>query len=207
MAKRIFDIVFSCMGLILLTPLLLLIALVVKLSSPGPVFYRGARLGRYGRPFRVFKFRTMVVDAEKIGHLATPNGDRRVTNVGIALRNYKLDELPQLLNVLRGEMSLVGPRPEAEFYFQYYSKEEKDTILSVRPGITDYGSLHFHDEGKLIVGSDPVTFYIKKILPYKLQLQLQYIRERSFIGDLHVILATIATIVKTRCIKEEPHGI
>src|SRR5215813_4854333 len=156
MSKRAFDLFFSTMGLVVFSPLFLVITLMIKLNSPGPAFYTGTRLGQFGRKIRMYKFRTMVANAEKQGPLATPEGDARVTTVGRFLRKYKLDELPQLINVVKGEMSLVGPRPEAPLYFEYYSKEEREAVLSVRPGMTDYGSMRFHDEGKLIVGDDPV---------------------------------------------------
>ncbi len=207
MTKRLFDFIGSLLGLIVLSPLSLLLALLIKLDSPGPVFYRGVRIGRFGKPFRIFKFRTMVMNADKIGGPATPDGDQRVTRMGAFLRNYKLDELPQLLNVLKGEMSLVGPRPEHDFYFQYYSKEEKDAVLSVRPGMTDYGSLHFHDEGKLIVGADPSAVYIQNIKPEKVRLQLKYIRNQSLMRDVQIIFGTIAIILRTRLHRKESHGV
>jgi lipopolysaccharide/colanic/teichoic acid biosynthesis glycosyltransferase len=200
MVKRLFDIVFAGLGLLLLSPLLLAIAVSVKATSRGPVFYRGERLGRYGRPFRVFKFRTMVPNAEKVGPLATAGDeDPRITKVGRFLRKYKLDELPQLINVFVGDMSLVGPRPEAALYFAYYTPEEKETILSVRPGITDYGSLYFHDEDKLLAGADdPVKAYIEKVKDKKVRIQMDYIRDMSLWVDIKIIFQTIATILVTR---------
>jgi lipopolysaccharide/colanic/teichoic acid biosynthesis glycosyltransferase len=199
MAKRWFDVIFSAIGLVVLSPVLVLIAILIKATSPGPVFYRSERRGRFDKPFRIWKLRTMVAEGEKIGPLATPEGDPRITKVGRVLRKFKLDELPQLINVLVGEMSLVGPRPEAELYFQYYTPEERKTILSVRPGMTDYGSLYFHDEGKLLEGSDdPVKTYIEKIKDKKVQIQMEYIRDRSLWVDIKVILATITTIITTR---------
>jgi lipopolysaccharide/colanic/teichoic acid biosynthesis glycosyltransferase len=203
MLKRAFDFTCSLIGLLALSPLLLIIAAAIKLTSRGPVFYRGERIGLHGRPFGIFKFRTMGTDADRIGPVATPDGDPRVTRVGAVLRKYKLDELAQLINVLIGDMSLVGPRPEAALYFEYYTAEEKQTILSVRPGMTDYGSLYYHDEGKLLAGSDdPVRTYIEKIKDDKVRLQMRYIREQSFWVDLKIILATIATIITTRLQKE-----
>lgn len=197
--KRIIDVVISTLGLVLFMPILLVSAVAVKMGSEGPVLYRGMRLGKNGRPFGMLKFRTMIRHAEKLGTLATPDGDPRVTNAGKVLRQYKLDELPQLINVLKGDMSIVGPRPEASFYFRYYSAEEKWEILSVRPGITDYGSLRFHDEGKLLAGAeDPVKLYLETIRGEKVKEQLRYIREQSLLVDIKVILATIATIIATR---------
>lgn len=207
MAKRAFDLLFSIIGLVLLSPLFLVVALIIKLTSSGPVFYRGTRLGQFGRTIRMYKFRTMVADAERQGPPATPEGDARITRIGKFLRKYKLDELPQLINVVKGEMSLVGPRPEAPLYFDYYTKEEKEAILSVRPGMTDYGSLRFHDEGKLITGDDPVGVYVSKIKPEKIKLQLEYIRNQSLAVDLGIIFKTISTIITTRLRGRESHGL
>ena len=199
MTKRLFDIVCSATGLVVLSPVLVIIAVLIKLTSRGPLFYRGERIGRHEEPFRVWKFRTMVAEGEKAGPLATAEDDPRITKVGAVLRRLKLDELPQMINVLVGEMSLVGPRPEAALYFEHYTPEEKKTILSVKPGITDYGSLHFHDEGKLLEGSDdPVQTYLDKIKDKKVKLQMDYIREQSLWVDLKVIVATVFTIVTTR---------
>ncbi|MCC2639809.1 MAG: putative glycosyltransferase [Nitrospira sp.] len=200
--RRAFDLLGALAGLLLFAPLAPVLTLLIKLDSRGPVLYRGDRLGKYGKPFRMIKFRTMCLAAEQ-GAPITPEGDRRVTRVGRFLRKYKLDELPQLLNVLKGDMSLVGPRPECEFYFQYYSAEEKRLVHSVRPGMTDYGSLRFHDEGALLAGSsDPVQFYVDRIRQEKVREQLRYIREQSLMTDLKIILRTVATIVTTRM---KPH--
>ncbi len=207
MAKRAFDFIFSLLGLVLFSPILLLIAVAIKLDSKGPVFYRGVRFGRLGKSIRMYKFRSMVADAERQGPLATPLGDPRITRVGRFLRDYKLDELPQLINVLMGEMSFVGPRPEAPLYFDYYTKEEREAVLSVRPGMTDYGSLRFHDEGKLITGEDPIRVYIDKIKPEKVKLQLEYIRRQSLGEDLRIILQTLRTIVATRLMGRESDGL
>jgi len=202
--KRLFDLVFSLIGVLLLSPMFVLAAILIKLDSPGPVLYRGTRVGRGGKPFKMLKFRTMVADAEKVGALATPEGDPRVTRVGRFLRKYKLDELPQLFNVLKGEMSLVGPRPEAALYFEYYTPEERSVILSVRPGITDYGSLYYHDEGKLLTGTDdPVRAYVERVREHKVKLQMKYIQERSLLLDMKIILRTIMTILQTRLQQEE----
>ncbi|WP_447599449.1 sugar transferase [Nitrospira sp. Nam80] len=197
--RRAFDIVGSAVGLILCLPLMVALSLLVKLDSRGPVFYRGERLGRHGKPFHILKFRTMRRDSERAGPPITPNGDRRVTRIGAVLRKFKLDELPQLINVLKGEMSLVGPRPETAFYFQFYTTEEKDEILSVRPGMTDYGSLRFHNESELLAGdADPVKAYVERIRDEKVREQRRYIREQSLCTDLKLILMTLAIIVATR---------
>jgi lipopolysaccharide/colanic/teichoic acid biosynthesis glycosyltransferase len=202
MLKRAIDVVASGLGLAVISPLLSSIAVLIKLDSPGPVFYRGLRLGRGGHPFHMYKFRTMVANAEALGGLATPHGDPRVTRLGKFLRDYKLDELPQLINVLKGDMSLVGPRPEAPLYFEYYTPEQKAAILSVRPGMTDYGSLYFHDEGKLLTDSDdPVMAYVERVMQQKIELQLRYIREQSLLLDLKIIAATVGTIGATRLLR------
>lgn len=186
-------------GLIMLSPLLPGLCLLIKLDSKGPVFYRAARLGRHGEPFNMLKFRTMRWNTDESDPPITTKDDPRVTPVGALLRRFKLDELAQLINVLRGEMSLVGPRPEAPFYFQFYTQDEKDQILSVRPGMTDYGSLRFHDEGEVLAGADdPVKAYVERIRADKVKEQLRYIRERSLLVDLRIIVMTIATIVTTR---------
>ncbi|MBN1636135.1 MAG: sugar transferase [Deltaproteobacteria bacterium] len=196
MFKRIFDFFAAFAGLTLLLPLLFTIALIIKRKDSGPIFYKGIRIGLNGEPFRIFKFRTMVVDAEKLGASSTSDDDPRVTKFGRLLRKYKLDELPQLINVLRGDMSFVGPRPEVKKFTDMYTEEEK-VILSVRPGITDWASLWNPDEGSLLKGSDdPDRDYMEKIRPEKIRLQLKYVRERSFAKDLRIILDTLAVILK-----------
>lgn len=193
--KRGFDIFASAIGLLILSPLLLVIAYLIKREDGGPVFYRGVRVGRYGKPFRIFKFRTMVVDAEKVGGPSTADDDPRITRVGKILRKYKLDELPQFINVLKGEMSIVGPRPEVQYYVDMFTEEEK-SILNVRPGITDWASLWNPDEGAILAGSpDPEKTYMEKIRPTKIKLQLKYVKERSFWVDLKIILLTAITIL------------
>ena len=204
MIKRILDILLATLGLIILAPAFVIIPIVIRCESPGPVFYRATRLGRQGRLFEMLKFRTMVAHAEHLGQPATPEGDPRVTRVGAVLRKFKLDEVPQLLNVLMGEMSIVGPRPEAALYFAYYDPEIKNEILSVRPGITDYGSLYFHDEGKLIVSDDPVRAYVERVLTKKIELQLKYIRSRSIVVDVKIMVLTVLTILITRFRKDPP---
>jgi lipopolysaccharide/colanic/teichoic acid biosynthesis glycosyltransferase len=193
--KRTFDAVCSLLGLAVLLLPLLLVAALIKLHDGGPVFYRGVRTGRRGKPFRIFKFRTMVVNADTIGGPSTANGDTRVTGIGRFLRKYKLDELPQLINVLLGQMSLVGPRPEVPEYVALFTKDEK-AILSVRPGITDWASIWNPDEGALLAGAaDPERVYLEKIRPKKIRLQLKYVREHSLWVDLKILLLTLTTLL------------
>lgn len=193
--KRVFDLTASALGLVILAPLLLTVAAWIRLESRGPVFYRGQRVGRGGRPFRIFKFRTMVVNAEAIGGSSTADDDPRITRVGRWLRKRKLDELSQLINVLRGEMSLVGPRPEVPQYVALMTPEQRSQILSVRPGMTDWASLWDIDEGALLAGSeDPERVYLERIRPQKIQLQLEYVRRRSMLVDLSIIVRTLAAI-------------
>jgi lipopolysaccharide/colanic/teichoic acid biosynthesis glycosyltransferase len=196
MLKRAFDFVSSLLGLILVSPVLVTIAILIKKEDGGPVFYRGARVGRFGKTFRIFKFRTMVVNAEKLGGPSTADDDPRVTKMGKFIRKYKLDELPQVINVLKGEMSVVGPRPEVQMYVDMFKEEEK-IILSVRPGITDWASIWNPDEGAILAGSpDPEKTYMEKIRPEKIRLQLKYVKERSFLVDIKIILETLATVLK-----------
>ncbi|HET7459895.1 MAG TPA: sugar transferase [Longimicrobium sp.] len=192
-AKRAFDLAAAGCGVIVLAPVLLAVAAAVKLTSPGPVFYRGERIGYQGRPFRILKFRTMRRDAERMG-TTTALGDPRITRIGHFLRRYKLDELPQLLNVLSGEMSLVGPRPEVEEHTREYDAEEQ-AILSVKPGITDYSSIHFVALDEVLGSEDPHTLFVTKYRAQKNQLRLRYVRNRSFAEDLRIIVATFAAIV------------
>lgn len=195
MNKRFFDFICSLIGLFVLSPFLFFIALRIKKEDHGPVFYRGERVGLHGELFRIFKFRTMVVDAEKLGASSTSDDDVRITRVGKLLRKYKLDELPQLINVLVGDMSLVGPRPEVKKFTDLYRDEEK-AILAVRPGITDWASLWNSDEGALLKDSvDPDKDYMEKIRPEKIRLQLKYVREKSFWIDIKIIFLTLKTII------------
>lgn len=199
LGRRLLDVCGAAAGLLCLLPLFLLISIWIKIDSKGPVFYQAIRLGRYGKPFQMFKFRSMRADADKVGALITPDKDSRVTRVGGFLRKFKLDELPQLINVLKGEMSLVGPRPEAALYFDYYSPDEKRAVLSVRPGMTDYGSLRFHDEGRLLAGSaDPIQTYLDLIREPKVRAQLEYIRDQSLLLDIKIIFRTIGVVATTR---------
>jgi len=191
--------VFSAVGLVLLSPLLLWAAWRIHREDGGPVFYRGERVGRHGKLFRIFKFRTMVVNADRIGGPSTPDDDPRITRIGRKLRKHKLDELPQLFNVFLGEMSLVGPRPEVKYYTDMFTPEEK-AIVSVRPGITDWASIWNPDEGSILAGvEDPDKAYLELIRPTKLKLQLRYARERSLFADLKIIFLTLLAIVKPRC--------
>ncbi len=205
-AKRAFDIVLSALGLLLISPVLGLIALLIKLGSPGPVFYRGVRTGFKGRPFRIYKFRTMVVDAERMGGSATANDDPRITGIGRLLRGHKLDELPQLINVLVGDMSFVGPRPEVKKYTDMYAGEEK-AILDVPPGITDWASIWDSDEGAVLEGAtDPEKAYEELIRPVKLALQLYYVRNRSFGADLKILFHTFFKLLNGNWVPRELAG-
>ncbi len=191
MLKRIFDIISSLSNLILLSPLFMVICVLVKRIDGGPALYRGIRVGYKGKPFRIFKFRTMVLDAEKTGVSSSPDDDPRITVVGKFLRKYKLDELPQLINVLRGEMSLVGPRPQVQWAVDLYNEEERK-ILNLRPGITDYASVKFANEGEILKGSaDPDQTYFEKIHPYKMRLSLEYLEKQSFWLDVKLIVLTL----------------
>jgi lipopolysaccharide/colanic/teichoic acid biosynthesis glycosyltransferase len=192
MIKRLFDIIFSFLGLIVISPLILIIAIIIKLDSAGPVFYRGIRVGRFGTEFRIFKFRTMIKNAEALGGPSTAIDDPRLTKLGLFMKKYQLDELPQLINVLKGEMSFVGPRPEVPLYVNMMREEEKKIILSVRPGITDLASLWDFHEGETLKGSqDPEKTYVEKIRPEKIRLQIEYVKNRSFVLDLKIIAKTI----------------
>ena len=189
-AKRLFDVLLSLAGLVASSPLIAIIALLIKLDSQGPVFYRGDRVGQFGKPFRIFKFRTMVVKADQIGASSTPEDDPRITRVGRVLRKYKLDELPQLINILEGEMSFVGPRPQVPWAVELYSEKEK-AILSVRPGIADYAFVMLPSEGEVLRGStDPDKDYFEKLHPHKMRLSLEYVRNRSFWFDMKILVDT-----------------
>lgn len=191
MLKRCFDIIGAALGLIILLPLFLLLAIWIRLDSPGPVFFRQERIGRFGHPFRIFKFRTMGIDAEKQGQL-TVGLDCRVTRAGQWLRKTKLDELPQLIDVLRGKMSLVGPRPEVARYVNHYPSDVQNKILSLRPGITDWAALHMIDENELLgQAQDPETYYLNEILPQKLNYYISYADHHSLKEDLVIILKTM----------------
>ena len=192
---RLLDIVSSVIGLIVLSPFLGLVALLVKLDSPGPVFYRAPRVGRDRKTFHLYKFRTMVVDAAQHGPGITTSGDRRITRIGRLLRKTKVDELPQLLNVLKGEMSLVGPRPEDPRYVARYTPEQQQ-VLRVRPGITSPASLHYRQEAELLSGPDWEQTYLEDIMPHKLHIELEYLSHRTVWRDLGIILKTLLALVR-----------
>lgn len=197
MIKRLFDFIVSLIGLLISSPIFLIVAIMIKRGSKGPVFYRGERAGRNGKLFRIFKFRTMVPNAEEIGGPSTAGDDPRLTKTSSFLKKYQLDELPQLINVVKGEMSLVGPRPEVPMYINMLKPEEKEAILSVKPGMTDLASLWNFHEGEILRGSsDPEKTYMEKIRPKKVELQIKYVRERSFGLDIKLILKTIAKVFK-----------
>jgi lipopolysaccharide/colanic/teichoic acid biosynthesis glycosyltransferase len=196
MAKRLFDIVFAALALSVLSPLLLVVAIWIMKDSSGPIFFRQTRVARYGKNFRIFKFRTMHANAEKLGIQLTSRNDSRVTTAGTFLRKYKIDELPQFINVLTGDMSIVGPRPEVPKYVAYYPQNVRDIVLSVRPGITDRASIEFKDENELLDTSDnPEQTYIQNILPIKLKYYTDYVADQSFIGDIKIIVDTISAII------------
>lgn len=193
--KRAVDIIASFVILLIFSPVLLILALAIKLDSPGPVFYRQVRVGRFNRDFKIYKFRTMVQNADKIGPAVTTGEDKRITRVGKLIRRCRLDEFSQLINVLNGTMSLVGPRPEIRRYVDAYSPEGMATLL-IRPGITAPSSIAFKDEDRLLVADgDPDTIYIERILPPKTQLNLEYLRNFSVIGDIKIMFQTIAAVI------------
>ncbi len=194
--KRLFDIVASGLGLIVLSPLFLVLAIWIKLDSKGPVFYRQVRVGLNNKDFRIFKFRSMRVGADK-GSLVTIGGrDPRVTRSGYWIRKFKLDELPQLINVFVGDMSLVGPRPEVRHYVDYYTPEQMH-VLDVRPGITDPASIKFRNENELMEkAEDPEKYYIEVIMQEKIRLYLEYVNHHSFLGDIGLIFKTFWPIIK-----------
>lgn len=192
--KRLFDIFFSFFGLLFISPILISVALIIIVTSKGRVFYRQVRVGKDNKDFRIFKFRTMHINADKLGLLTVGGRDPRVTKVGYYLRKYKIDELPQLINVLLGDMSFVGPRPEVRKYVDLYTKEQQK-VLSVRPGITDLASIEFRNENEILSKQDnPNEYYINTIMPYKLNINLEYLKERSLLKDIGVILKTFRAI-------------
>ncbi len=196
MIKRLFDIIFSFFGLIFLFPLLVIIALLIKIESKGPIFYLQKRVGKHNKDFKIFKFRTMFIGSDKKGLLTLGDKDPRVTKTGYILRKYKLDEFPQLINVLVGNMSFVGPRPEVRKYINHYSKEDL-MILSVKPGITDYASIEFRDEAELLKATNnPEKLYLESILPQKIALNKKYINSKNLFIDLNIIFKTILTVIK-----------
>ncbi len=195
MFKRLIDIIVALIFLIILTPLFLVIAILIKTDSAGPVFYLQQRVGLNNSDFAIFKFRTMHTDADKMGLLTIGERDPRVTKVGYLLRKYKFDELPQLINVVIGNMSLVGPRPEVRKYVSLYNQEQL-RVLSIKPGITDYASIEYSNENELLSQSEnPEATYIEKIMPAKLVLNLKYINEQSFFTDIKIMWKTILKII------------
>ena len=196
LSKRIFDLVAALLGIIVLTPLFMLIAAWIRHDSPGPVFFRQQRVGRHGALFLIYKFRTMTVHAAGT-HQLTVGNDARITQAGQCLRYYKLDELPQLINVVLGEMSLVGPRPEVPRFVAYYPNAVRDVVLSVPPGITDWASIHYKEENSLLGdAANAEQMYIDTILPAKLDYYVRYVKERNFWTDLRIIFSTLAAIVR-----------
>jgi lipopolysaccharide/colanic/teichoic acid biosynthesis glycosyltransferase len=196
MSKRLFDLIAGGLLLIVVSPLLVLIALAVKLNSPGPVFFRQERVGQYGRIFRIHKFRTMVSGAEHIGPSITIGDDRRITTVGRILRRLKLDELAQLIDVLLGQMSLVGPRPELPRFVALYPPEMRQLIEQLRPGLTDLASIRYRNESQLLAASaDPESAYIREIMPRKLQLYCQYANRHTLAGDILILARTLIAVL------------
>lgn len=196
MLKRLFDVIFSLFGLILVFPLFLVIAVLIKRESSGPVFFRGERVGKNGKLFKMFKFRSMVMNAEKLGGPSTSADDPRLLKIGKFLRRYQLDELPQLINILRGQMSFVGPRPEVASEVETYDKETKRIILSIKPGMTDLATLEDIHEGEILRGAkDPHQAYRELIKPQKLKLAKEYVKNQSFWLDIKIILKTLKSAI------------
>ncbi len=194
--KRLFDFVVSFFGLLAISPILLIVAILIVIDSKGGVFYRQVRVGRGNKDFRIFKFRTMHTNADKLGLITIGGRDPRVTKVGYYLRKYKLDELPQLINVLVGDMSFVGPRPEVRKYVDLYTEEQKK-VLEVRPGITDLASIEFRNENEILEEQEnPNQYYIDVIMPHKLDINLKYLKNRSLLKDIGVIFKTFLAILK-----------
>jgi lipopolysaccharide/colanic/teichoic acid biosynthesis glycosyltransferase len=195
MFKRIFDIAFSLIAIIILLPLFIVIALYVWIDSEGGVFYRQTRVGKNNKDFKLFKFRTMHINADKLGLLTIGNNDNRITKAGYWLRKYKIDEMPQVINVFIGDMSFVGPRPEVRKYVNLYNQQQL-SVLSIRPGITDWASIEFRNENEVLAGyPDPEAAYIDIVMPRKLFLNMEYIKKRSVILDVKIILKTLSKII------------
>lgn len=193
---RFFDILFAVIGLIVLSPLFIIIALCIKLTSAGPVFFRQVRVGRFGKDFRLFKFRSMYMNAEAKGQLTVGGRDNRISTVGYYLRKFKLDELPQFINVLLGDMSFVGPRPEVRKYVDLYTEDQRK-VLTVLPGITDYASIAYRNENELLSkAANPEQFYITDIMPRKIELNYRFINERSLGKYFYILLTTVVTAIK-----------
>ena len=198
MMKRLFDMISGLVGLIFISPIFLVVPILIKLDSKGPVFFKQWRIGKDGKQFKIYKFRTMVQDADKVGSLITAGSDQRITRIGKLLRRYEIDELPTLVNVLKGDMSIVGPRPEVPKYLKRFDNLKYREVLSVRPGITDLGTMAFRDEAKYMNGQNFEEIYEKEILPLKLDLYLEYVHHHNFVFDLKIILKTIVLILKQR---------
>jgi len=195
MLKRMFDLIFAAIGLLLLLPLFMIIGALIR-KDGGPAFFRQERVGRSGKLFRIFKFRSMRLNAEQQGGQITAGRDPRITGIGAFIRKTKIDEMPQLINVLLGQMSIVGPRPEVPQYVEKWSKGDRNIILSVNPGMTDYASLIYSNEQEVLGASgDPHKAYVEEVMPHKLAFYRQYVRERSFWLDLRIILATVLKLV------------
>lgn len=193
---RFFDFVLSLVGLVILAPIFIVLAVWIKIDSVGPVFYKQIRVGQNGKDFGLFKFRSMVVDADKKGLITVGGRDPRITRSGYFIRKYKLDELPQLINVLVGDMSLVGPRPEVRKYVEFYD-DEQNKVLSVKPGITDYASIEYMDENEILGKSmDPEKIYIEEIMPEKIKYNMKYIKNRSLIEYFKIIFLTVLKIIR-----------
>jgi lipopolysaccharide/colanic/teichoic acid biosynthesis glycosyltransferase len=193
--KRLFDIIFSTLGIIILSPIFLLLWFTIKIESHGPALFMQTRVGKNNKDFKLIKFRSMYLNSESFGQLTVGMRDPRITNVGYTLRKYKLDELPQLLNVLKGDMSLVGPRPEVRKYVNMYTPEQM-MVLEVSPGITDYASIQFINENQLLANAEnPDEYYINNIMPKKLEMNLQYIKSNNPFKDISLILKTIFRII------------
>jgi lipopolysaccharide/colanic/teichoic acid biosynthesis glycosyltransferase len=195
-AKRALDLALGGGALLVLSPVLLAVALLVKREDGGPAFYLARRTGKDGKPFRMYKFRTMVVNADQIGGPSTAGDDPRITRIGRRIRRYKLDEIVQLVNVVKGDMSLVGPRPEVQHYTDMFTPRERE-ILSVRPGITDWASIRYRNEAEILSGAaDPEQAYMERIRPGKLRLQLEYVHRQSFLVDLQILAQTAAAVLR-----------
>jgi lipopolysaccharide/colanic/teichoic acid biosynthesis glycosyltransferase len=195
---RIFDVVFAILGLVILSPILVIVAILIKTTSQGKVFFPQVRVGQYGKDFKVLKFRTMYNNSDKKGLLTVGGNDNRITKIGYYLRKYKLDELPQLINVLKGEMSIVGPRPEVRKYVDLYTNEQKK-VLDVLPGITDYASIAFRNENELLALVDnPEEYYIKELIPKKSKLSFKYINNQSLLEYFSIIQKTVVSAIRGR---------
>jgi lipopolysaccharide/colanic/teichoic acid biosynthesis glycosyltransferase len=205
MVKRLFDLIVALVSLIVLVPLFLIVGFLIKLDSPGPIFYKGDRIGKDGVLFKIYKFRTMVVNADRMGSALTHDGDPRVTRVGRILRKWKIDEFPQLLNILQGDMSIVGPRPESPNYVEHYTPEQRQ-VLQVKPGMTGLTQVRFrHEETLLSHCTNLEEEYIAKIMPHKLALDLTYIEDQSMLLDVQLIIQTFLCLFKADEFTESEH--